>query len=225
VDCQVWDFNGAEQVFAWGEPAERWAELEWTLLSAPICLQASDQAGKIGVPIFDPKATNQALTALASEQGWHAVPVPEELTMFGKDWDAGKGSVLAEWQFSNYPFLWNNVIRTETVLQGRVPLRYMDDTSALVVVTKCGEFPSSNSTLYYEQAHAQLEAVLRYNTFDIPIRLVGLSLPHHAEVIEAMWTTYGGRYARHGESEFREFGVSRGRPLKYGVRSATFHPM
>lgn len=35
-------------------------------------------------------------------------------------------------------------------------------------------FPASNSTLYYEQAVNQLTALIKYQVFDVPIRLIGL---------------------------------------------------
>ena len=105
------DFNDAGAHFA-GDGAQEWADIHEILRSSPLFMQSSDQAGKVGSPIFDPKATNAYLRSEAELRGWRVVPVPEELTPFGVDWDAGKASTLAEWQFSNYPFLWNNVIRS-----------------------------------------------------------------------------------------------------------------
>lgn len=217
------DFNNAAAVFHEQEGG-RWDELEHVLGMLPLFLQPSDQAQRLGEPIFDPKATNAFLTAAATGAGWRKIPVPIELTMFGKDWDAGKGRVLAEWQFSNYPFLWNNVIRSEAVFKGDVALEGMDGTTALAIVTKSGALPASNSTLYYEQACAQLAAVTSYETFEIPIRVVGLKLPDANEV-DAIWTTYPSRYARQGgQAVERRFGVTLGPASQYGVQPYRLTP-
>ncbi|MEM7674498.1 MAG: hypothetical protein AAF449_00695, partial [Myxococcota bacterium] len=200
-----------------------WNELESVITAMPTFFQASQQAGIEGRMIFDPKATNNYLTKEVAKLGWQSIPVPPNLTEFGTDWDGGKQSVLAEWQFSNYPFLWNNVIRTEAVYNARMQLPHVGEVSALVVVTKCGLFPSSNSTLYYEQARAQLETVTDLGAFSIPIRLVGLSVPLGIEDIEAVWSTYPGRYARHpDEQRVVRCRVIWGREMKYGTRSARF---
>lgn len=190
------DFNGAAEYFA-TTGFSHWQDLQSVIGSFLPQFQSSDQAGKIGVPIFDPKATNAKLTKGAAALGWDAIPVPTELRPFGVDWDGGKGPVLAEWQFSNYPFLWNNVIRTEAVFQSRAVLPGLDQpVEALVVVTKSGRFPASNSTLYYEQARAQLDTVTTLGVFNIPIRLVGLDVDPNATTLEIDWNQYSGRYGR-----------------------------
>lgn len=223
MDFVVHDFNGSDSYFA-GAAASEWAELEAVLAGLKPHFQPSDEARRVGTPIFDPKGTNAALNQAVRGKGWIPVPVPEELSMFGVDWDAGKASTLAEWQFSNYPFLWNNVIRTEAVIVGRVRLAGVGTTEALVVVTKSGLFPASQSTLYYEQAEAQLDAVLGKGAFSLPVRLVGLTIPTDAEEIDAVWSTYSGRYAR--EPVTRDdvrMAVSRGsRPSRYGTRRTAF---
>jgi hypothetical protein len=167
------DFNDAGAYFA-GRGAAEWADLEVCIESLPLYLQPSGQRAKVGQPIFDPKATNAYLTNESHGRGWRKVPVPAGLTEFGTDWDAGKHETLAEWQFSNYPFLWNNVIRSEAVFKGETRLQGMMPIAALVVVTKSGMLPASNSTLYFEQARAQLNAVTTFGAFDLPIRLVVL---------------------------------------------------
>lgn len=222
MDFLVADFNGADSLFDSTNSSE-WDDLSSILKHMPIYLQASDQAGKKGTPIFDPKGTNEHLSREALTLGWRAVPVPDELTPFGNDWDAGKRDVLAEWQFSNYPFLWNNVIRSEAVYRGRVALPGMAPISAMVVVTKCGLFPSSNSTLYFEQAREQMKVVMRFGTFSLPIRLVGLSVDITATTIEATWSDYGTRYHRDaGRRETQRFRVRWGRTAKYGNANALF---
>jgi hypothetical protein len=174
---------------------------------------------------FDPKATNKELTERAATLGWKKIPVPDGLKEFGLDWDAGKRTTLAEWQFSNYPFLWNNVIRTQGVCISDIPLAGMEGVEALIVVTKCGLFPASNSTLYYEQARAQLQAAMSFNSFTIPIRLVGLAIPQLAPEIDAMWNTYANsRYDRTPASrELRRFDIAwRRRPAKHGNYTTSF---
>jgi hypothetical protein len=163
------------------------------------------------------------LTERAAELGWVTVAVPERLTMFGNDWDGGKGSLLAEWQFSNYPFLWNNIIRTEAVFKGRVALAGMDAVQGLVVVTKTGSLPASNSTLYFEQALAQIGAVMEFDTFEVPIRLVGLTIEPDCDETDVVWTEYPDRYARQGGvSALVRMSTTWGRQSKYGNRSVAF---
>jgi hypothetical protein len=194
------------------------------ILEMPLFLQASDQAKKVGSPIFDPKGTNSHLTAAADERGWQKVPVPAALQVFGVDWDAGKGGSLAEWQFSNYPFLWNNVIRSEAVFKSKTPLPRVPEVRALIVVTKSGIFPSSNSTLYYEQAAAQLEVVTAFQAFTIPIRLVGLTIAEGVASTEAVWSHYGARYHREGEREKRQFSVRWKQSNRYGLAAVSLLP-
>src|ERR1051325_6084425 len=94
------DFNGATD-FLGGVGSTEWSEIAGVLDGIVPQMQPSDQAGRQGSPIIDPKATNAHLTLNAARQGWHRVPVPESLRPFGVDWDAGKNAILAEWQFSN----------------------------------------------------------------------------------------------------------------------------
>ena len=220
MDYQHTDFNGASNIFGSSALAE-WQSLHDVLSRLPFCLQPSEQAGKVGEPIFDPKATNANLTSIAAERGWTKIAVPSGLELFGSDWDGGRAAVLAEWQFSNYPFLWNNVIRSEAVFKSKVVLDGLDPIIGLVIVTKTGALPASNSTLYYEQACAQLNAVTEYNTFEIPIRVVGL-FPPDTQSIDAIWTEYPGRYSREGTSKKIRFEVQTGRASQYGIPSLKF---
>ncbi|MFD5276829.1 hypothetical protein ACFWIX_04630 [Pseudarthrobacter sp. NPDC058362] len=216
------DFNGAAEYFS--EVGEsRWAEISSVLTSLRPQLQPSDQAGIVGRPIFDPKATNAALTAKAAELGWTNVIVPPELQPFGKDWDAGKGVVLAEWQFSNYPFLWNNIIRSEAVFHSRGILTPLNGpVEALVIVTKTGSLPASNSTLYFEQAEAQINTVTTLGVFGIPIRLVGLGIEPDVSVLDCDWNLYSGRYSRVPDTAQRTFDIAWGRAGQYGNLAARF---
>ncbi len=214
---------GATEYFA-DSGSDEWKEIAKIIHDLLPSFQASDQSGIQGLPIFDPKATNLALSAAATSMGWRQVPVPGALRAFGDDWDSGKNGILAEWQFSNYPFLWNNVIRTEAVFQQNIPLVGLQKTRALLIVTKSGIFPSSNSSLYYEQAKAQLDAATALKVFNIPIRLLGLSIPSKTASFDAIWTTYVGRTSRTVvESQFCEIAVSwTGRSSKYGAPTAKF---
>lgn len=220
---EVADFAGASEFFAEDGAAE-WEDLSSVLESCSIQLQPSDQAALGKKPIFDPKATNRELTDAAARYGWKSIPVPTELQMFGRDWDGGKRTTLAEWQFSNYPFLWNNVIRTQGVYRSSIHLAGMDDVEALVIVTKSGQFPASNSTLYYEQARAQIKSVMEFLKFTLPIRLVGLTLDAGTSSVEAVWNTYAGRrYDRVPTAkDVRTFSVEWGKnPTKHGHFAAS----
>lgn len=223
MQIEIRDFNGATDYFG-TVGHQRWAEIASVLENLTPQLQASDQAGKIGSAIFDPKGTNACLTAAADAVGWRKVSVPGDLKPFGKDWDAGKGSVLAEWQFSNYPFLWNNIIRSEAVFQSKgiiAPLTA--PVGALVIVTKSGSFPASNSTLYFEQANAQIDTVTTLGVFEIPIRLIGLMIPQ-ASSMEAAWNVYAGRYAREAQTTIKQFDITWLKAAQYGNRAAAISP-
>jgi hypothetical protein len=223
MDIAIQDFNSAAEIFE-GQGAAEWADLEGVLQNLETHLQPSGQRGITGTPIFDPKGTNAALNAAVKALGWITVPVPTALTMFGTDWDAGKGCTLAEWQFSNYPFLWNNVIRTQAVVTGQVSLQGVGTTSALVVVAKTGSFPASQSTLYFEQARAQLEAVFSLGAFSLPVRLIGLMIPAGVTQLPVVWSTYAGRTSRTMLTREKvEANVTWGtRPSGYGTLKATF---
>jgi hypothetical protein len=57
-------------------------------------------------------------------------------------------------------------------------------------------FPSSNSTLYYEQARKQLDELSKHNVIKIPIRLIGL-FEKMNDTVPALWTQYSSnRYSR-----------------------------
>jgi hypothetical protein len=195
VFAEICDFNGASEYFA-QDGAGEWAQIAEIVGDLVPSFQPSRQSGIYGAPIFDPKATNVALSSAAVLMGWHAVPVPAALRAFGDAWDSGKNRTLVEWQFSNYPFLSNNVARTEVAFRQGIPLAGIEKVEALLVVTKSGVFPSSNSTLYYEQAKAQLDSATTLGVFEVPIRLVGLGIPSEADRFAASWTTYADRTSR-----------------------------
>ena len=188
------DFNSAETVVrASYEPF--WRELTGVLEAMPLHLKASDQAGIQGTPIFDPVGTNEHIKTQLVGLGWNAsIPIPEEYNFLGTDVDFGKRGLLVEVQFSNYPFLLNNTIRSELFFKAGVELGG-HRTGAAVIITKAQMFPASNSTLYYEQAVKQLTALAKNKVFDVPIRLVGL-FERTEEEIEVCFTDYRARYSR-----------------------------
>lgn len=218
MDYDIWDCNGASAYFDQGPGTPEWQSLARILEAMPLYLQASDQRNKVGVPIFDPKATNAHIERDIQADGWHKPVVPEGLQMFGVDWDGGRNATLAEWQFSNYPFLWNNVIRTEAVMRGKIRLPSLEPIAGLIEVTKCGAFPASNSALYFEQGRAQLETVMAFNIFRLPIRLVGLRLPTGTHQTPCVWTTYEARYNRVGVSRNCTVQVSTGQRGKLSFK-------
>jgi hypothetical protein len=225
VDYVICDFNGADSYLA-GPGSNEWSDLASVVSAMTLQLQPSDQAGRGREPIFDPKATNLYLTEATRARGWNKIPVPGDLTEFGIDWDAGKNETLGEFQFSNYPFLWNNIIRTEGVFRSHTPLRYMNGVSAIVIITKSGMFPASNSTLYYEQAKAQVSAAVGFNAFTVPIRLVGLVLPPNTRYADVIWNEYPARYAREASQTARMPMTVTWAPqaAKHGNLRVTFSP-
>jgi hypothetical protein len=93
----------------------------------------------------------------------------------------------------------------------------------LVIITKSGLFPASNSSLYYEQARAQLAAATQFNAFTIPIRLVGLTIKSQVDRFDAVWTEYTDRTSRTALRTARiTTKVTWTRPRKYGNRVALF---
>ncbi len=170
---QTTDFNGVGELLR-GQHSHQWFELEQVLSSMPLYLKASDQAGIQGNTIFDPVGTNSHIKKGLRKLGWETrLPIPDEYRFLGTDVDFGKAGVIAEAQFSNYPFLLNNVVRSELFVKARIQFSRRTVDLA-VIVTKAHMFPASNSTLYYEQAQRQLKALVSHKVFDVPIRLVGL---------------------------------------------------
>jgi hypothetical protein len=194
MNLAITDYNGSERILA-DVARQEWKELENALKKLPLCLKPSDQAGKQGDPIFDPVATNAFIRDMLNKtQGWMTgIPIPEKYRFLGLDIDAGKNGVLVEVQFSNYPFLLNNMLRAEMFFQGKLAVGSRA-TNVAVMVTKGLMFPASNSTLYYEQAQKQLEALAK-TVFDVPLRLIGLMSPVK-DGVPAVWTTAGARYSR-----------------------------
>ncbi len=204
------DFNGADARIAQKYQTE-WLELQKVLEAMPLHLKASDQANIQGRAIFDPVGTNQHIADELAARGWQAkIPVPTELKFLGTDVDFGKDGIVVEVQFSNYPFLLNNMLRSDLFYRAGTVF-HGSPTDLVVIVTKAGMFPSSNSTLYYEQAVNQLSALAKHNAFSVPIRLVGLF--EQAGNVQANWTAYSAaRYSRLiGTRDMRSFVINPGR--------------
>lgn len=204
------DFNGADIVIQ-NQFQQQWNELENVLNQMPLHLKASDQANIQGRPIFDPVGTNEHIAAELSNLGWSPkIPIPQQFAFLGTDVDFGKNGVVVEVQFSNYPFLLNNTLRSELFFRAQTAF-HIAPTGLIIIVTKAGMFPSSNSTLYYEQAVNQLTALSQHGVFTAPIRLVGLF--EHVGQVDAIWTEYSSsRYSRTVERRMqRQFNIENGR--------------
>jgi hypothetical protein len=106
------------------------------------------------------------------------------------------GALVAEAQFSNYPFLLNNTIRSELFFQANMTFGTAP-TKATVIIAKSRMFPASNSTLYYEQAVSQLTALASNHVFRSPLRLVGLFVDQGVP-IQVTWSRYTA--ARHSRT-------------------------
>lgn len=170
MKIEITDYNHANEII----DVQLWSEIEDTLLKLPLHVKASDQANKIGSLIFDPVGTNQYIKDDLILKGWkNNIPIPKEFDFLGTDIDFGKRDTLVEVQFSNYPFLLNNTIRSELFHKSNMDIDE-EGMRVAIIITKGHMFPASNSTLYYEQARNQLNSLAEYNVFDAPIRLVGL---------------------------------------------------
>jgi len=179
-------------------------QVQSALESLPLHLKASDQRGKQGTPIFDPVGTNNAIKTALVGLGWAPnVTIPPEYDFLGTDVDFSLDGVIAEVQFSNYPFLLNNLLRSELFYKSQIPLP-VKPLELLVVIAKAGMFPSSNSTLYYEQAQKQLSALSEGKVFDVPIRLIGLTSAT-GETVSAKWTDYSS--ARYSRTVHRQYDI------------------
>ncbi|MCI0557990.1 MAG: hypothetical protein MN733_05805, partial [Nitrososphaera sp.] len=128
--------------------------------------------------------------------GWsHTIPIPEEHQYWGEHIDFAKGGVIAEAQFSNYPFMINNLLRSEIFFREEILFAGIK-ACLVVIITKAHMFPASNSTLYYEQGRKQLAAMVQGSLLSVPVRLVGL-FEEKGKVIAVRWTEYDdARYSR-----------------------------
>jgi hypothetical protein len=196
MEIEITDYNNADlEVNSYFK--EEWAELESVLKESKLCIKASDQAGKQGKPIFDPVGTNYQLKELIRKiPSWSCnVLIPEKYSFLGTDIDFEKNGMIVEAQFSNYPFLLNNILRSELFFKSNLIFK-SNCSKILVIITKAGKLPASNSTLYYEQAQNQLNALCESKVFSIPVRLIGL-FPKINQVNEVLYSEYStARYSR-----------------------------
>lgn len=204
------DFNGATEQIA-GPYRQQWLELEGVLTAMPLHLKASDQANIQGRAIFDPVGTNQRIADDLVPLGWlQKIIIPTDYSFLGTDVDFGKNGAVVEVQFSNYPFLLNNTVRSELFFRAQTVF-HGAPTGLVIIVTKAGMFPSSNSTLYFEQAQNQLASLAHHGIFTVPMRLVGLF--ESPGPVQATWSTYTeARYSRTVHSRVtRSFDIKQGR--------------
>lgn len=199
MDLKWTDYNGASELL---DGNEAWDDLAAVLANMPLHLKSSDQKGKVGSPIFSPVGTNLYVKHhLSKRDGWESnISIPTELRFMGKDVDHAKQGVVVEVQFSNYPFLLNNTIRSELFFKRETSFAG-HGIKALIVVTKAGKFPSSNSTLYYEQAITQLTGLDGHEIFTLPVRVVGLFQEVGVEVPCVVLTYAEKRYSRTVDTE------------------------
>jgi len=188
------DFNGAEEIFSSSLKAQ-WQDINEVLIGMPLHLKSSDQAGLQGQPIFDVVGTNAFIKEHLVKKSWsNNVSIPDEYSFLGTDVDFVEEGVIVEVQFSNYPFLLNNCVRSELFFKAQTVFE-RKSVKALIVITKGHMFPASNSTLYYEQAQNQIEALTSHEVIEVPIRLIGLQ--EKMGTVEAVWSEYtNARYSR-----------------------------
>lgn len=172
MDLKITDFNNPDAILTTTHKQE-WRQVLATLETMPLHLKASDQHGRQGSLIFDPVGTNAYLKANLATSGWLATKITPEYGFLGIDVDFAKSGVILEAQFSNYPFLLNNLVRSELFFREKVRFDGAP-MSVVVIVVKAAMFPASNSTLYYEQALNQLNGLAKYKLFTVPLRLIGL---------------------------------------------------
>jgi len=191
---QVKDFNRSDKLLS-NKYATQWEDLVQVLEEMPLHLKPSGQNGLQGNAIFDPVGTNEYIkSALSQRPGWHSnVTIPAKYKCLGTGVDFINGGVLVEVQFSNYPFLLNNLVRSELLFQAKIPLK-IQPVEVVIIITKAHMLPASNSTLYYEQAQDQLSILAEGNVYDVPIKLVGLF--GSIGDIKATWTEYEGSGSR-----------------------------
>ena len=158
-------------------------------------LKGSDKRGKKNNFIFDPKGTNEEIKKELIKKNWISnLKIPDNFNPLGKGIDFFKNGIIVEVQFSNYPFLLNNVIRSELFYKNSKILT--KKIECLIIITKVRAFPSSNSTLYFEQAENQLDLLSDNNLFSIPIILLGLNSEINKKQ-KIIWSKYKeARYSR-----------------------------
>ena len=109
--------------------------------------------------------------------------------------DLAKEDVFVEVQFSNYPFLLNNILRAEVLHRNNCAMHDKYPVNILILIAKVRRLPAANSSLYYEQAVSHIKQLVKLDILQIPLRIVGLDTPTGR--ITADITTYAdSRYSR-----------------------------
>ena len=173
---QLSDYNSFEDLLIDKSDNHKiWSDVELAITKMPFHIKESDQKNKIGNSIFDPVGTNEFIKKeLNAKQKW--IPnfkIIDEYRHLGTDVDFVNKGILVEVQFSNYPFLTNNLLRSEIFYKSKL-IPFKKKIEGLIIITKSGNIPASNSTLYYEQAKKLIDSLFIEKIFTIPIRLVGL---------------------------------------------------
>ena len=106
-------------------------------------LKASDQKNKKHSPIFDPIGTNRSIKDKLIPDWEPNLSIPKNYKHLGKDVDFYKDGSIIEVQFSNYPFLANNLLRTEVFFKSS-ELIFKDRVKNLTVITKGKRLPRSS---------------------------------------------------------------------------------
>jgi hypothetical protein len=108
------DFNKAGELIE-ASFRNEWKEIRAFLRKMPLHVKASDQRGLQDTLIFDPKGANRYFKEHLQPQ-----PIPSKYKFMGKHVDHAKGGMIVEAQFSNYPFLLNNVVRSDLFFKSQV---------------------------------------------------------------------------------------------------------
>jgi hypothetical protein len=132
----ITDYNKSSALFSQKYESE-WKEIERVIRTIPLFVKDSDQRGKQGTKIFNPVGTNRAIEEGLVKSHWKfKMPIPEVFSFLGTDIDFVKKGILVEAQFSNYPFLLNNIQRSELFLKSSTVFDKVP-TEVLVIITKC----------------------------------------------------------------------------------------
>jgi hypothetical protein len=119
MELQITDFNNSDSVLTKSYEKE-WKQVQDALEQMPLHLKASDQLGRQGSLIFDPVGTNAYIKKVLGPLGWLATQIAPEYAFLGLDVDFARKGVILEAQFSNYPFLLNNLLRSELFYREKV---------------------------------------------------------------------------------------------------------
>lgn len=190
---KIVDYNKADVIIK-NNFSEEWSELEPILLNMPLYVKESQQKGKDNQLTFDPIGTNKHLGDELTKKNWcQNISIPKKFSALGTDIDFGKNHIVLESQFSNYPFLSNNILRSEIMFRAHQNIDKIGEIKLLIILTKDHAIPSANSSLYCQQARNQV----KYSEliFKLPIRLISLNCKKN-EKIKAVKNNYKGRYSR-----------------------------